>query len=309
MHQGFFTPVGEYFGPVVMSYILVGLDAERYPADLNTDAVAMYLKGRQSPDGSWAYPLSDTRPPICMDYIGQTALSMRALQLYAPKVDKAGYDQAIQQAAAWIAKAKSSNNDDRAWKVMGLAWGGKDPAAKQKALREYGLKLGTAFQLTDDLLDFTASEDVLGKAAGADLLGGKVTLPLILLLAENPGELLPTIRSRCALVRLGALPVEEIEMLLADRRHDVPPKQRTLIARLAQGAAGKALAFDLAAYSAARADALLLLRQAVAEPDHTALFKMTETYRAGAEGQQRHPARCEPVVHADSECTADHHQQ
>ncbi len=50
-------------------------------------------------------------------------------------------------------------------------------------------------------------------------------------------------------------------MLLADRRHDVPPKQRTLIARLAQGAAGKALGFDLAAYTAARADALLLLRQ------------------------------------------------
>jgi DNA polymerase-3 subunit delta' len=109
----------------------------------------------------------------------------------------------------------------------------------------------------------------------------------IILLSENPGELLPTIRSRCALVRLGALPVEEIEMLLADRRSDVPPKQRTLIARLAQGAAGKALGFDLAGYISARADALLLLRQAVAEPDHTALFKMTETYRAGAEGQQK----------------------
>src|SRR5215472_18061384 len=98
----------------------------------------------------------------------------------------------------------------------------------------------------------------------------------ILLLAENPSELLPTIRSRCALVRLGALPVEEIEMLLADRRPDVPPKQRSLIARLAQGAAGRALGFDLAAYTAARADALLLLRSAVADPDHTALFKMTE---------------------------------
>jgi len=109
----------------------------------------------------------------------------------------------------------------------------------------------------------------------------------IILLAENPGELLPTIRSRCALVRLGALPVEEIEMLLSDRRPDVPPKQRTLIARLAQGAAGKALSFDLAAYTAARADAMLLLRQAVSDPDHTALFKMTETYRAGAEGQQK----------------------
>jgi DNA polymerase III subunit delta' len=115
----------------------------------------------------------------------------------------------------------------------------------------------------------------------------------IIILAENPGELLPTIRSRCATVRLGALPVEEIEMLLADRRPDVPPQQRALIARLAQGAAGKALGFDLAAYTAARADALLFLRNAAAsssgsaEPDHTALFKITETYRAGAEGQQK----------------------
>jgi len=115
----------------------------------------------------------------------------------------------------------------------------------------------------------------------------------LILLAENPGELLPTIRSRCATVRLGALPVEEIEMLLADRRTDVPPQQRTLIARLAQGAAGKALGFDLAAYTAARADALVFLRNAAAttsgtaEPDHAALFKMTETYRAGAEGQQK----------------------
>ncbi len=115
----------------------------------------------------------------------------------------------------------------------------------------------------------------------------------LILLSENPGELLPTIRSRCATVRLGALPVEEIEMLLADRRPDVPAQQRTLIARLAQGAAGKALGFDLAAYTAARADALIFLRNAAAtvgataEPDHTALFKITETYRAGAEGQQK----------------------
>jgi len=109
----------------------------------------------------------------------------------------------------------------------------------------------------------------------------------IFILAENPGELLPTIRSRCAMVRLGALPVEEIEMLLADRRPDIHPKQRNLIARLAQGAAGKALGFDLEAYAAARADAMLLIRNASAEPDHTALFKMTETYRAGAEGQQK----------------------
>ena len=114
----------------------------------------------------------------------------------------------------------------------------------------------------------------------------------IFLLAENPGELLPTIRSRSAMVRLGALPVEEIEMLLTSRRPDVPPKQRALIARLAQGAAGRALTFDLEGYTAARADALIFLRNAAAtdgksEPDHSALFKITETYRAGAEGQQK----------------------
>ncbi len=115
---------------------------------------------------------------------------------------------------------------------------------------------------------------------------------LILILAENPGELLPTIRSRCATVRLGALPVEEIEALLTARRPDVPAKQRSLIARLAQGAAGRALAFDLDSYTAARADALIFLRNAAAistqsDPDHTALFKMTETYRAGADGQTK----------------------
>jgi octaprenyl-diphosphate synthase len=60
--------------------------------------------------------------------------------------------------------------------------------AQQAALRDYGLNLGIAFQLIDDILDFTSSEDVLGKAAGADLLGGKVTLPLIYLMLADPAH-------------------------------------------------------------------------------------------------------------------------
>jgi ankyrin repeat protein len=136
LHQGFIVPVGEVFGPFVMSYILIGLDAEHYRPDLNTDAVAVYLKSRQSPDGQWAYPAADSRPPICSDYIGQTAVSMRALQLYAPKADKAAYDQAIQLAAVWIAKARSTNNDDRSYRLLGLAWSGKDKDATRQAMRE-----------------------------------------------------------------------------------------------------------------------------------------------------------------------------
>jgi octaprenyl-diphosphate synthase len=66
---------------------------------------------------------------------------------------------------------------------------------QQQALRDYGLNLGTAFQLIDDLLDFTSTEETLGKAAGADLLGGKVTLPLIYLRDSdaNTRELVQTV--------------------------------------------------------------------------------------------------------------------
>ena len=136
LHQGFFVPVEDVFGPFLVSYVLIGLDAEHYKPDLNTDAVAMYLKSHQAADGQWAYPIADSRPPICSVYIGQTALSMRALQLYAPKTDKAAYDRSIQLAASWIATARPKNNDDRGWRVLGLSWAGKDKDATQKAMRE-----------------------------------------------------------------------------------------------------------------------------------------------------------------------------
>ncbi|HKQ51863.1 MAG TPA: polyprenyl synthetase family protein [Pyrinomonadaceae bacterium] len=69
---------------------------------------------------------------------------------------------------------------------IGAILGGAD-SARQAALKGYGMNLGTAFQLVDDLLDFTATEEALGKPAGVDLLEGKLTLPLIYLL-EGEGE-------------------------------------------------------------------------------------------------------------------------
>ena len=107
----------------------------------------------------------------------------------------------------------------------------------------------------------------------------------IFLLAENPGELLPTIRSRTSLVRLAALPLGEIEAMLATRRSDWKPAQRALVARLSEGAAGRALGFPLESYLASRQDALVLLRSSTS--DSSTLFRMTESYRAGAEGQEK----------------------
>jgi octaprenyl-diphosphate synthase len=56
------------------------------------------------------------------------------------------------------------------------------------ALREYGLELGMAFQVVDDLLDYTADEKALGKPIGGDLREGKVTLPIIFLLGSGGSE-------------------------------------------------------------------------------------------------------------------------
>ena len=107
----------------------------------------------------------------------------------------------------------------------------------------------------------------------------------LILLTENPGELLPTIRSRCAFARLGALPPEEIAELLAARRPEWSRSDRELIGRLSDGAAGRALAFNLQEYTAARADAFTLLAGLERTNDHSTLFRATETYRSGAEGQ------------------------
>ncbi len=88
----------------------------------------------------------------------------------------------------------------------------------------------------------------------------------LILLTENPQELLPTIRSRAVVHRLGAIPSADLESLLAQRRPELNPKDRALAARLAEGAVGRALTIDLAVYLASRQDALILLRTALREP-------------------------------------------
>ncbi len=109
----------------------------------------------------------------------------------------------------------------------------------------------------------------------------------LILLTENPQELLPTIRSRAVLHRLGALPAEELETLIERRRPELKIGDRKLVARLSEGAVGRALKLDLDAYLSSRQDALIMLRTALREPDYSTLFRSTEAYRAGADGQDK----------------------
>ena len=64
-------------------------------------------------------------------------------------------------------------------------------------------------------------------------------------------------------------------------------RKRPLVARLAEGAVGRALTIDLDAYLTSRQDALLILRTALREPDYSQLFHATESYRGGADGQEK----------------------
>jgi len=109
----------------------------------------------------------------------------------------------------------------------------------------------------------------------------------LILLTENPQELLPTIRSRAVVHRLGALAASDLEALLAKRRPELKAQDRALAARLAQGAVGRALTIDLGVYLTSRQDALILLRTALRDPDYSQLFHATESYRAGADGQEK----------------------
>lgn len=88
---------------------------------------------------------------------------------------------------AQVIRAKTAMLFEAAAEVGAMA-GGAD-AAGRAAMRDYGLELGMAFQLVDDVLDYRGQAGTLGKNTGDDLREGKMTLPVILALAEaNPAE-------------------------------------------------------------------------------------------------------------------------
>jgi geranylgeranyl pyrophosphate synthase len=62
----------------------------------------------------------------------------------------------------------------------------QQPDPSIEAMRAYGYNLGMAFQIVDDILDFTGDEDQMGKPVGSDLMQGTLTLPSLLLMVRQP---------------------------------------------------------------------------------------------------------------------------
>ena len=99
----------------------------------------------------------------------------------------------------------------------GSLLGGSDPEQAGQ-LAEFGRCLGTAFQVIDDTLDYTADPDKLGKVIGGDLCQGTVTLPLIYLFQEDDLEpLRKEVTKAMAKGKVGKATVKKITGLLHER--------------------------------------------------------------------------------------------
>ncbi len=85
-----------------------------------------------------------------------------------------------------VVRAKTAELFAAACRIGALVAG--RPAAEEAALQSYGLNLGIAFQIIDDVLDYSAKQAALGKNVGDDFREGKMTLPLIIALARAQGE-------------------------------------------------------------------------------------------------------------------------
>ncbi|HBD19354.1 MAG TPA: octaprenyl-diphosphate synthase [Arenimonas sp.] len=94
---------------------------------------------------------------------------LQLLHVHNPDTDEAAYLRVIERKTAVLFAAATR---------LGALLAGADASTQQK-LHDYGLNLGLAFQIADDVLDYTADAEALGKNLGDDLAEGKATLPLI----------------------------------------------------------------------------------------------------------------------------------
>ena len=111
--------------PLDPAYLLLGLAAAKQPADSTSDAMVHYLTLKQAKDGHWRSALH--RPPMDDSDFTNTAVSLRALQLFAPVAREQEIDERIQSARRWLASATPKTTEDRVFQLLGLHWAKQEP--------------------------------------------------------------------------------------------------------------------------------------------------------------------------------------
>ena len=109
---------------------------------------------------------------------------LQLMNCHDPAVDERGYLEVIRRKTAKLFEAAA-----RLGAMLADA-----PAAIETGLAEYGMHLGTAFQLIDDVLDYSGDAAEIGKSLGDDLAEGKPTLPLIRVMSAGSPEQAETVR-------------------------------------------------------------------------------------------------------------------
>jgi octaprenyl-diphosphate synthase len=133
---------------------------------------------------------------------------------------------------------------------------------RERALTSYGLNLGLCFQMVDDLLDFTAEEETLGKPVANDLREGKLTLPMIFLLRRAGAAVAPTVRAVLEDRGFDRVPREEIVRLV--REHGALDEARALAFEYADRARRDLQVFERSKYR----EALEALPDFILSRDH-----------------------------------------
>ncbi len=122
------------------------------------------------PDSQAHKILSDIMVELCIGEIAQIE-------------DKYRYNQSLRDYLRRI-KRKTALLIAGSCQLGAIAAGA--PAEIHKKLYSFGYNVGMSFQITDDILDLTSSEEELGKPAGSDLLQGNITLPILYAMNEDP---------------------------------------------------------------------------------------------------------------------------
>jgi N-acyl-D-amino-acid deacylase len=105
-----------------VSYVLLGMAAEKYPSDAITDVWARYARNSQSADGR--FKCRTVRPPLETSDLQVTAATIRSLLAYAPKSLHTEYRRAVDRAVRWLERAEPASTEDHVFQVLGLLWGG-----------------------------------------------------------------------------------------------------------------------------------------------------------------------------------------
>ena len=128
---------GETTGGHVLTYgyFAMALAAAQYKPDMITAGLIHAIASWQMPDGSW--PSLIERPPMEYSTFSHTALSIRALTLYAPEGRRTEIEEKVRRARSWLLTAKPASAEEQAMRIMGLAWSKASPKEIEAATKPW----------------------------------------------------------------------------------------------------------------------------------------------------------------------------